>query len=76
MGPFGVLSIIGSIWPRLVSRLCLALVVGFVFFRHDANAVLMWAVHIEAGYLTSTLRHVLRGVGQHACHARALSCGR
>lgn len=73
MGPFGVLSIIGSIWPRVVA---VALIGGFVFFPHDADAALMWAAHVEAGHIASVFRHALESMGRHACHARAAGCRR
>lgn len=68
-----MLSIIGSIWPRVVS---IALIAGFLFFPHDADAAFMWAVHVEVGHIASVLRHALESVGHHACHARAARCRR
>ena len=73
MGPFDALSIVGSIWPRVLS---LVLVVGFVFFPHDADAAFMWAVHVEAARITSILEHSLANMWNHACHARAAGCRR
>ena len=71
MGPFDALSIVGSIWPRALS---LVLVVGFMLFPHAADAAFMWAVHVEAAHVTSTLNDALRSVGHHACHVRAVGC--
>jgi hypothetical protein len=73
MGPLGVLSIVGRLWPKVLS---LALVVGFVFFPHAANAAFMWVVHVEAAHITSILQHGLASVWDHACHVRAVGCRR
>jgi hypothetical protein len=73
MGPLDVLSIVGSIWPRVLS---LALVVGFVCFPRDADAAFMWVVHVEAARITPILQHALAGVGHHACDVRVGSCRR
>jgi hypothetical protein len=73
MGPFGLLSIIGSIWPRVLS---LALVVGFVLFPHDADAAFMWAVHVEAAHIAPIVKHALESSLHHGCHGRTGSCPR
>jgi hypothetical protein len=73
MWPFGLLSIIGSIWPRVVS---LALAVGLVFFPHDAIAAFMWVAHVEATHITSILEHALESPLRHGCHVRTGSCRR
>jgi hypothetical protein len=73
MGPFSMLSIIGEIWPRVVS---IGLVVGFVFFRHDATAAFMWAVHVEAAHITSIVKQALESSLHYSCHVRAGSCRR
>jgi hypothetical protein len=73
MGPLGVLSIVGRLWPRALS---LVIVVGFVVFPHAANAALMWVVHVEVAHITSSLHHRLEGIWHHACHARTVGCRR
>jgi hypothetical protein len=70
MGPLTVFSVVGKVFPGVASRAFVA----FAFFPHEATAAFMWAVHVEAAHIASTLERVIKASALHSCHAKGAGC--